>query len=471
MRTIRSKLTAQFAALSLCMIFLVWVSAVITVKSIFTAYVVGQQRMRASALALDLAAYYRSYGTWDGVDDLFLTSNVSGGHMRRMWRGGYPLTAGERVILQDALGNTLFDSHPMCMPAGNPQGAADIFVDGTRVGRVVVTSPSSSGQALGEIEQGFLSAVTRAITGAGILSLFLGFSLAVRFSGRISRPIEMLRDASARVARGEFGYTVSLPAREAEHVPAEIDQLISSFNTMSKELREAEERRRELLRDIAHEIRTPLAIIKGNLEAISEGVAEPVPETLQAMSEEVARLTGMVESLSEIDRMESSQNSDIAPRAVSPYALVDRAMSSVQGLAQAKGIVVERQVSPGLPDVFADPDKTQQVFANLLSNAVRYTPEKGRIVIRAEHADNPREVLFKVEDSGPGINPHHLQKVFDRFFRADPSRARSTGGWGLGLAIARSIVEASGGRIWAENVEGGGARFSFTLPRVQDHKP
>ncbi len=280
---------------------------------------------------------------------------------------------------------------------------------------------------------------------------------AIRLSKGISSPIEALRDASSKVAQGDFGHQVA----DVPGAPMDVRELLRSFNYMSEELKSQEQNKREFLSDVAHEVRTPLTIIKGNLEAISLGVSEPDAETLDSMSNEVTRLEGLLSNLDQLDTI--GVLPDLTTAAVPPAELVRKAISSAQGAASGKGISLEQSVQEGLPEVQADQDSVSQVFSNLLSNAFRYTPPGGEVTIKA-FKDSDRFVTFQVTDTGTGISPQDLPRVFERFYRGDKSRTRATGGSGLGLAIAKRAVERQGGTIWAESVLGNGSTFSFTLP-------
>ncbi|HEX7974261.1 MAG TPA: ATP-binding protein, partial [Anaerolineales bacterium] len=214
--------------------------------------------------------------------------------------------------------------------------------------------------------------------------------------------------------------------------------------------------------DVTHELRTPLATIKGSLEGLMDGVLPGSPQTYQQIYLEADRLQRLVDDLQELSRVEAGAY-ELNRRAVPVAHLVKTAVTRLSRQFQDKGVALETLVPPGLADVLVDEDRIGQVLLNLVGNALQYTPQGGRVQIAAE----PRreEVAMIVADTGIGIPPEHLQHVFTRFYRVDKSRSRAHGGSGIGLTIARYLVEAHGGRIWVESPSpGSGSTFTFTLP-------
>jgi signal transduction histidine kinase len=279
---------------------------------------------------------------------------------------------------------------------------------------------------------------------------------------RISAPVRRMLEATRRVSAGRYD----------ERVPAggddELGALSGSFNAMAAALEETEQRRREFITDISHELRTPLSTLEGYMEGVMDGVVEPSEETWALLYAETERMRRLVDDLSRLSRAEAGRlDLHVAP--VSPEELVGRAVEGMLPLYAEKGVRLESMVSEKAPPVLADADRTVQVLTNLLGNALRHTPAGGRVGVEAETRDD--NVLFRVSDTGAGIADEHLPRVFERFYRVEKSRSRSEarGGSGLGLAISRALVEAMGGRIWAES-EGldKGATFAFTLPAARD---
>ena len=231
---------------------------------------------------------------------------------------------------------------------------------------------------------------------------------------------------------------------------------------MAEALAETETMRRQLIGDVSHELKTPLASIKGYMEGLQDGVIAPTPETFQLVYHEADRLQRLVHDLQEFSRAEVA-SAQLDQRPCNPGDLVQAVMARLQPQFVDKGIALACDVPTPLPNVRADADRVGQVLTNLVGNALQYTASGGQVMIRASHVDSV--VQFSVQDSGVGLLPEDLTKVFQRFYRVDKSRSRASGGSGIGLTIAHHIVEAHGGKIWVESSGlNQGSTFSFTLP-------
>jgi signal transduction histidine kinase len=287
---------------------------------------------------------------------------------------------------------------------------------------------------------------------AGLVALALTWWL----SRRILDPIGALTLAAGRLGSGDLSSRV--PVRSAD----EIGELSRAFNAMANDLARQESLRRTMMSDVAHELRTPLTNLRCQIEAVEDGLLPASPETVHSLREEVLLLSRLVEDLQTLAVAEAGKLAlERAPIAVRD--LVDGALDSFRAVAAERGLTLTNSV-PETPAVNADPTRVGQVLRNLLSNAVTATPHGGAVDVSAR-ADG-RLVTVEVRDTGPGIAPEHLPHVFERFYRADPSRARATGGAGLGLAIVKGIVEAHGGSVAVASEPGRGAAFRFTLPVV-----
>jgi two-component system OmpR family sensor kinase/two-component system sensor histidine kinase BaeS len=414
-------------------------------------------------VAAQLADYYAQNASWDGVETFFDGSGMMDG--RGMMRG---YGSGRRITLADALGNVVADSTGAAsgqLPASQLAHGVPITVRGQRVGTLLASGGGGlvgpMGGMMGAAEQAFLDRVNRAVLlaglAAGVLALLLGF---VVFRG-ITAPLSRLTHAARAVATGDLTQRVQI------HSGDEIADLGSAFNSMAENLQRGEQLRREMTADIAHELRTPLSIIQGNLEAVLDGVYPADAEHIQPALDQAQLLARLVEDLRTLALAEAGQLS-LDRQPADAVELVKRVVASFEPQATDKRVALVVDTPPSLPRVQADGQRIAQVLTNLLGNALRYTPENGRVDVqlRAE----ARSVLITVTDTGPGISADDLPHIFDRFYRADKSRSRDPrngGGSGLGLAIARSIVAAHGGRIWAESKTGQGTTLAFTLPIEQ----
>jgi len=298
--------------------------------------------------------------------------------------------------------------------------------------------------------------------GGCVLSLMLpllGLGVVMRVSRNITGPLADVMAAAESVASGDLH--VHVP----EHAPGEFGQLARTFNRMVGELQRIDEQRRNLTADVAHELRTPLHIIQGNLEGILDGVYQPTPEHIQMLLEETQLLSRLVEDLRTLSLAESGHlplHKELVPVA---ELLADIA-TSFSGQTEAAGINL-RVETKQLADVTIEADvmRLNQVLANLVANALRYTPAGGSITLSGE--SDSTDVRITVSDTGQGIATQDLPHVFDRFWRGDPARSRHEGtGGGLGLAIVKQLVELHDGTVTAQSVEGQGTTFTITLPLV-----
>ena len=279
----------------------------------------------------------------------------------------------------------------------------------------------------------------------------LGGAYAV--SRSLSRRLQPLREAATSFAAGD------LEARAPEDAPRELAELATSFNAMAERIAELFDTRTQLVAWASHDLRTPLASIQAMLESLEDGLAEP-GRYLPALREQIERLGMLVDDLFELARIDAGALT-LELREAPLSGLVDSCLRGLEAEAQARRVSLGAKVDHGMT-VLCAPEKVERVLVNLLTNALRHTPSDGSVAVRAE----PRaaEVEVTVEDTGDGLEPEAVARMFDRFWRGDRARTTSGGGAGLGLAIARGLVEAHGGRIWAEQRPEGGTRVSFTLP-------
>ena len=285
-----------------------------------------------------------------------------------------------------------------------------------------------------------------AIAASVILSLLLAYTF--------TRPLREMTTATQEMAAGKLGQQV--PVRSQD----EIGQLAKSFNRMSQDLSDATQLRKQMTADIAHDLRSPLTVITGYLESMTDGVLKPTPERLNLIHTEAIHLQRLVEDLRTLSLADAGELS-MTRLAQSIQPLLEQAAAIYGHLAEQKRITLQVEAEPNLPILQIDPDRIMQVLGNLVSNALRHTPEGGQITLSASRIASTLRVT--VRDTGEGIPPDDLAHVFDRFYRGDSARSTSKGESGLGLAIARSIVKMHGGHISAESEPGKGAAFHIDL--------
>ncbi|MCX7751084.1 MAG: ATP-binding protein [Candidatus Bipolaricaulota bacterium] len=298
-----------------------------------------------------------------------------------------------------------------------------------------------------------MAAVNRSLWAAaavvGILALVLAWLLVRHFTG----PLRRLEGAVTRVAQGDLAARVEVPADD------ELGRLSRSFNAMAESLERAEQAKRQLIADVAHELRTPIAVLRTAVEGFEDGILEPTPENLSALKDRLHLTARLIDDLQQLALADAGQLT-LRTERVPLGELIEGIAALIHPQLEDSGISLSLDLPPGLPPVRGDRGRIEQVLLNLLSNAIRHTPPGGRIDIELHPRGSEVEVV--VADTGPGIPPGDEERIFERFYRGPG--AVGTPGAGLGLAVAKAIVEAHGGRIWAENRPEGGAALRFTLP-------
>lgn len=445
------KLTAAFLVVALVGVGLVALLANrVTAAGVRYTMIQGQLT-DAEDLAVQLAEYFEDVGDWGGASDIL-------GAARGQGRGGGrgPGGTAGQLYLADASGRIVagVSSSELGRQLDRDilsDGLA-IEVDGQVVGTLVVSNSWTG--ALGQLEQQSLRQVNRALVWGGIGAVVVALGLGTWLAWRITTPVRRLTRAAEQLAEGD------LSSRVDEGTGDEIGQLASTFNQMAASLDRADELRRHMMADVAHELRTPLSIIRGQVEAIQDGIYPPDAAHLAPIHDEVLLLNRLVEDLRTLALAEAGQL-ELHQTEVDLGGLVQRLMDRFRPLATDQSVALSAE-GPSELAATLDADRVEQVLTNLLANALRHTPAGGQVRI---HINPGEEVLVGVSDSGPGIPAEDLPHVFDRFWRGDSARTRDRAGAGLGLAIARQLVEAHGGRIWAESEPGAGATFTIALPR------
>ncbi|MFC2059304.1 sensor histidine kinase, partial [Chloroflexota bacterium] len=315
--------------------------------------------------------------------------------------------------------------------------------------------PARTPVPMGNLEESFLDQMNTSLLIAGVAGGAVAILLGLVLTRQITRPIQRLKRGAVRIADGDLSYRVKVEAKD------ELGELGESFNSMAAKLDNSEQARRRLLADITHDLRTPLSVIEGTVDAMLDGVYQPNPDNLGSIKEETAVLTSMVADLRDLSLAESGQlKLNVEPTSLAE--LVQRRVSQVEVIARKKNISLRTDIAKGLPLVDIDGGRIEQAVANLLTNALNYTTPGGSVTVTVLSCGD--SILVSVTDTGEGITAENLAYIFERFYRVDDARSRKTGGAGLGLAIAKQMVELHGGKIRAESEVGRGSTFSFTLP-------
>jgi two-component system OmpR family sensor kinase/two-component system sensor histidine kinase BaeS len=472
------QLTLGFAVVIIAAVLIVALLADRQVNSQFRLFL-AQDRLADSELLDQLAEYYGRTGSWDGVAAVFHSTGGSGATGGMGNRRGMGWSAAT-FALQDSRGQLVYpETAAAPLDPQDWDGRVPIVWQGQTIGNLLVSMPGHMEAAT--LEQNFLNQINQALLQAGLLAGGLGVGLGLLIARGLTAPLRRLAGAAQQIAQGD------LRQRVASSGTAEIADVAHSFNAMAASLQRAEQVRRNMVADIAHELRTPLSVIQGNLQALLDGVYPLEKSEIAVIHHETLLLNRIVSDLRDLAQAEAGQLR-LTLQALPVDSLVGRVRDVFGEQAAAKGIDLELNVPDGLPPIYADYDRVQQVLHNILVNALRYTPLGGRITLQvremqqAEHSmavqqpadpsnlarPSPALIFFEITDTGPGIAPEDLPYVFERFWRADRSRSREQGGSGLGLAIARQLVLAHGGDMGVTSEPGQGSRFWFTLPAARD---
>jgi two-component system, OmpR family, sensor histidine kinase BaeS len=452
---------ARSLALKLTLAFL----CVGLLGALLVAFFVGQRTQAAFGQFVDdrdhaiavteLTRYYQKHHSWAGIATVVQTAPLAAASDDS---DTISLTLAQpdgRVVV----GNGRFRAATV-VSSDALSGATPITVGGETVG-LLFSDTATSQQVAGTLETTFLQRVTQAsiygAVGATTVALLLGMVLA----RTLTRPLRELTVATKALAQGSLGQHVVVRSRD------ELGALASAFNKMSSDLAQSSMQRRQMTADIAHDLRTPLSVILGYTEGLREGKLPPDQDTFETMYTEAQHLHHLIDDLRTLSLADTGELS-VQRREVEPQALIERALAASAAAAQKQGIELGARTAPNLPLLQVDVERMAQVFGNLLSNALRYTPSGGTIRLSAEAYAG--SIQFRVEDTGAGIAAEALPHVFDRFYRADASRQQD-GSSGLGLAIVKSIVEAHGGTITVESAVGQGSTFTISLPASMVSSP
>lgn len=429
----------------------------------FERLVLDQQ---AEAKLILVEDFYAQNGSWDGVEQvLSLAPGVIAGHGsgRGQGQGGIQTQpgaqAGQRTFgLANTDGMVLVGLEEL-YPTGDQltQQELDAGIPILYEGNLVGTLLSSRSLSYSGLEQNFLDQVNNGLLWTLLAAVLVVSLLSLLMSGNFTRPIKALTTASRNLAEGKRTQLVKVNSSD------ELGELGKSFNRMSLEIDKAEQLRKQMTADVAHDLRTPLTVIGGYVEATRDGALDLTPERLDVIGLEVNRLNRLVSDLRTMSQSDSGELL-ISREAVDPALLLSKIGEIFRLQTEQKGISLAVEAAEGLPALSGDEGRLMQVLENLVANAIRHTPAGGKITLKVSEEARNHAYLFSVTDSGEGIPAEELPLIFERFHRVDKSRHADSNQSGLGLAIARAIVEAHGGKIWAESTRGVGTTIRFEIP-------
>jgi len=453
MRSISTKLILAFLSIGIVSVAIIFITARWNTQAEFISFLTDQNQ---NNIIVTLSDYHIANTSWAGVDELYVKDMRLGQGMGQGPGHGMP----QPFTLADENGIIIFSAGKY--KPGDQLSKADeqIGTPITEAGKVIgiyvpMRMPfEGKPRELEFIERTSLTLLYGALIGA-VIALLLGIFL----SRTLTRPIRELTQATHAVSEGDLSQQVVVRSND------ELGELSKAFNKMSTELLRSVNARKQMTADIAHELRTPLSLILGHAEAVHDGVLQPTHENFEIIREEATRLEHLVNDLRTLSLADAGELT-INPQVIEPERLIQEVASPYQYETQKKNISLEVDIAPHLPTIEVDPGRMTQVLTNILDNALRHTPEGGKIILSAQQ--NAEQVEFAIQDSGPGVKPEDLGRIFERFYRADSSRQRDgemLGGSGLGLAIAKSIVQAHNGQLSAESEAGKGLKIIIVLPK------
>jgi two-component system OmpR family sensor kinase len=445
-------------SLAFSVLVLAWVAtiALIAVSITHTGvrqYLLFELLQVPGGLVDELAGYYQTRQSWEGVETLLAGAQST-----------LPMVGpGERLALSlaDARGEIVYHSDEenaaRRMSRAEQAGALPVRVGGQTVGYLrLELVPADRAESHRRF---FLELMSRVLLAVAAIGGLLGVLFSVLVGRGLAAPLNRLAGAARAIGAGDFSRRAELAGSD------EVIELARSFNEMAAALEQSETLRRNLLADVAHELRTPLSVLQGNLRAILDDVYALDKAEVARLYDETRLLGRLVNDLHDLAQAEAGQlRLSLQPTDLA--GLVQDTVAKFGVVAEEKGVTLSVRVGADLPPVPADSARLAQVLHNLVTNALRHTPAGGRISLSAGREAGQSMLWLAVQDTGEGISPEHLPHLFERFYRADRARSRAAGGTGLGLAIVRAIVEAHGGRVRAEScgVPGRGSTFTVYLP-------
>ncbi len=464
---LRTKLTLSFAATALICVLLIGIFSNIQLEKHFRDYIQQNQQKQNKEIAALIATKIQTDGRWDAssIQDL----------------GIYAMEQGLILQVKDVNGDMIWDAYTynqgMCqqmikdmtnnMQASNPGWNGQLtketiaLVQGTiQLGTVDIAYYGP--YFYNDIDMHFIKTLNTIFVGVGLFSLLLALAFGLMLSQRISKPISLVIGAAQAIGKGMYSSRIRTKSSTTE-----IIQLSDTVNQLAESLESQEALRKRLTGDVAHELRTPLATLQTHLETMIDGIWEPTTERLESCHEEILRISRLVMDMEKLAHYEGDMLVlEKAEFPVEPFLM--RIIQTFEMTFNQKGIQTILDCDDSI--LYADKDKLSQVIINLLSNALKFTPADGSITLSARREKN--QITLRITDTGIGIPVKDLPHVFERFYRADVSRNRTTGGSGIGLTLAKAIVDAHGGSITVHSDEGKGSSFLIHLPTNRnENKP
>jgi len=461
---LKTKLIIAFSSIVVAMALLQSIYFQNRIEHVFENYVKQNENGRIQYWNELLSNYYQYYGSWESVQEVLTDLNMdnrmgkgprwSSNNNNNTWLPGMGMP-GIDIMVADQNGIIVGSSKKdlLGLPQDKVPGIHEDLLNGKqKIGEMIVYQEKSMG--LLTIEQEFIDSINHSILFGTTISVGIAVILGLLLSRIVTRPLEKLMIGIRQIAKGDTSYRVEVSTKD------EFLQLANAFNEMSQKLEQIENVRKSLVADVAHELRTPLAILSGRLESIQEGAIEPSQEVIIQLSDEVFRLTRLVNDLQQLSLAEAGKL-PLNLQQNNLNEMIGKVVHHFSWLAEEKNITLKLEANDNI-NLTIDHDRITQVIINLIGNALRHTEQNGRVTVRLEQYIEL--ISIEIIDNGPGISPEYLPYIFERFYRIDNSRTRDQGGTGLGLSIAKGYIEAHGGKIMVQSAVGEGTTFKIVLP-------
>ena len=451
------KLALAFIAVAVAAIVVAYSLINLVVDIRFQSYVTDRERASYKRIGQSLANTYMESGGWnrrlsESLPHFAMMSSVSIKVVDSRGRVVADTSANQEGNSMSAYMARTIGRSGLVTELHQERVEIPVMAHNRRVGTVFVTPLIVAGQLSEDIK--FRQSINSSLVLGGLLAALVALGLSFFISTRFTKPLTEMTLAAKKIEAGDVNQRIVVSGKD------EIGQLGEAFNHLSMALQRQKRLRKNMTADVAHELRTPLATVRSHIEAFQDGVMKPDQKNLESIHEEILRLGRLVDDLGELAQAESGRFILNTSR-VELSSLVEKTVAGLQPLFDDKGVALGVEANDRIAGVF-DKDKIKQVLVNLLVNAVKFTPAGGEVLVKIGAEEG--KAVISVSDTGIGIEPDSLPYVFERFFREEKSRNRATGGSGIGLTIAKKLVELHGGTIEAFSRPGAGSTFVVTLP-------
>jgi signal transduction histidine kinase len=448
MRSLNFRLLAAFAFVIIVIIGSVFFFTYRTTRAEIAKIGERLDQLQNRRVELELSRYYQFRGSWDGIEPFVV-------EWGKLYERRIVVTDNNNIVVADSEEGPLGQQYANKGP-GEPM--APMLGMGPPIG-ILYLAPAETLDINRTALQVTYNTIGRFFLWGGLLAIGIALLLTFFLSRRILAPVKALTAAARQFGKGDFSQRVDADGK------GEVSELAHSFNTMADNLERDERLRRNMVADIAHELRTPLSNLRGYLEAISDGVVKPDNNAIRSLNEEASSLSRLVDDLQEVSLADAGEIKLIMqPEEISRP--INEAVSALKPKAASRGLTMATELPAGLPAVNIDAHRIKQVMLNLLENAIAHTEAGGSIKVSAMERED--RIFISVADTGEGIPEKDLSLIFERFYRVDKSRTRATGGTGLGLTIAKRLVEAHGGTIEVRSQLGRGSTFTIAIPVLKN---